>query len=134
MSHFEPTFHTSFSLLFAFRATSFVRFSKANAAYSHRGLASAISSELLVKLIDYKVTRQAASYYNKYYKLSRYLRINSLIICFHILLRSCSGGSLIGGRDNKQRRNFNTRLHACNCKLCLGALSTPKSLLILYLN
>lgn len=35
-----------------------------------------ISSELLVKIIDYKVTRQAAHTANKYYKLSRYLRIN----------------------------------------------------------
>lgn len=33
---------------------------------------ASISSEVVVKIIDYKVTRQAVSDYNKYYKLSRY--------------------------------------------------------------
>lgn len=50
-------------------------------AYTHAHLlilsvSAPISSELLVKIIDYKVTRQASHTGNKYYKLSRYLRIN----------------------------------------------------------
>lgn len=83
-----------------------------------RTQASAISSELLVKIIDYKVTRQAASYSNKYYKLSRYLRINSLIICFHILPRS--SGCRQGWRS--------INMHASNC------CTASSALLILYLN
>jgi hypothetical protein len=58
----------------AFRCQHFIShlFSHARRLDFSQASVPSISSEVVVKIIDYKVTRQAVSDYNKYYKLSRY--------------------------------------------------------------